>query len=98
PPLSTLSLHDALPIYQPPCVRLGEERPQPARTRGQRLDAVIREVPARQRRVRGPRCAEPDVRREALERDFGEAAIGRDLAAVDGDRKSTRLNSSHLGI
>src|SRR5207249_10611686 len=79
PRRSTLSLHDALPIWRP------ERAADPARGVGhdQRVDAQASEHAHRQRRDGG-----------------GVAFIQMNAAALDEhrDRKSSRLNSSHVSI
>src|SRR3712207_7261117 len=73
----TLSLHDALPIFSPPCVGLG----------------VARRLPLK----------EPEESRGGSLRNLGSACPhfqtpGRGWTTRVGDRKSTRLNSSHANI
>src|SRR5205814_9652661 len=79
--LSTLSLHDALPILQT----------EPVRDAARVGDAVLRQ------RQRDRRLDEPDVagpeREDRRDVHQHEHEPGRST-----DRKSTRLNSSHLGI
>src|SRR5690349_22750170 len=77
----TLSLHDALPIYQPdaaedgaPVRRRDGDQPADAPLAAQPLDVVARDHAAQRMR--------DDV----------------DLLGVLADRKSTRLNSSHVEI
>src|SRR5438309_125424 len=47
----------------------------------------MRKVSAGERRIGGPRRAEPEVRAETLERELGEAPIGGDLSAVDREQR-----------
>src|SRR3989454_1385138 len=103
----TLSLHDALPISaetdRAPRAPGGYERV------GER---EVRRILGVERRVRGPkvprgvlelgRCGEPgQVGHPVGERPVGERRVEgmpRLRGDVHGDRKSTRLNSSHLVI
>src|SRR5690606_40342208 len=73
--LSTLSLHDALPIWKASTPRASQIRPV---TQADRVD--------QRRRVR--------VRSGARRKRAGRVAAGR----CPADRKSTRLNSSHVKI
>src|SRR5205814_10333658 len=91
PPPHTLSLHDALPIF----------------ALGFPLDLVLAEAPAQVlgRLVVRPAAAEhKNVPKTAPEHGRILFAVctfqlrGRLDAGDDSDRKSTRLNSSHLGI
>src|SRR5207248_8579142 len=91
PQLYTLSLHDALPIYNPRC----PSPATPARTR-----APLRPSGGR---GRGPSLSDG---REPLQLNLGGKPLQR-LSVADGfvveglagsDRKSTRLNSSHRTI
>src|SRR5207249_8844764 len=95
PELDTLSLHDALPI---------------SRARGRGGDAAARELagdalPRHARAARAERAARRAGRRPrepgrpALRRRDGREPVARDRRApAAGDRKSTRLNSSHVSI
>src|SRR5690606_40058045 len=79
--ISTLSLHDALPILDLDLRRLHRCPADPqAQQRGLRFRLDLRR--ARHARLRGPRLGH--ARQPRLD--------------VDGDRKSTRLNSSHVKI
>src|SRR5262245_64714221 len=83
PPRSPLFLHDALPICDQDLVA----GPQP----------LAHEAARRQVDAFGRAAHEDDLalRRRAYEPANGLAAR---LEGLGGDRKSTRLNSSHLGI
>src|SRR5207249_10253366 len=89
---STPSLHDALPIYlgeDGAAARAhGEERPRA------RLDAVAGHgaEPAH------PRVAPPARSRAAAARAPRGAGVLRSGRSAARDRKSTRLNSSHVSI
>src|SRR5207253_6191794 len=80
---STLSLHDALPIYGL-CLGVCPKDSEPADNFLRLCKGAIghRHLPARVAHPRA-KCA-------------GQAAFGRQQPA--GDRKSTRLNSSHVAI
>src|SRR5690606_41893940 len=91
----TLSLHDALPIYEPDLER--------AERRGDHDAALVGELgEAEDRQER--RVLERDdelvdeVRRHDLERLRHHDAAHRRAPAEAEDRKSTRLNSSHVKI
>src|SRR5205814_10320872 len=89
----TLSLHDALPISAPRPARLpvGEElRPGLLRLADEDRVGQVAEVVLLDRH---PRAADHELRLSAAAPQFGE-----DFAHAEADRKSTRLNSSHLGI
>src|SRR5699024_11730852 len=75
PDISTLSLHDALPISSRPS--------EPSRRRWARLPTVGQSGPSRAVGLR------PDV---------PTAAASPHRTGRRGDRKSTRLNSSHVSI
>src|SRR5205085_11281367 len=95
PPLYTLSLHDALPIFE--AVRLREvagERRVAAAVRDHRETAAAREPAARE-----PGQQIGHLARGVDELDPRCAAGGAHHGGVGGqDRKSTRLNSSHSQI
>src|SRR5262245_65364670 len=78
----TLSLHDALPIYV-----IHSFGPDFAQRRHLRLDVIVLDVGHQQT----DRRKHAGIKRHD---DAGHAEITCDAA----DRKSTRLNSSHLGI
>src|SRR5207249_5553686 len=88
PAISTLSLHDALPIYF--CTLSDLPRPQPRRQR--------------RPRVPGPGEFLADLGVGGVGRGAAAAVGGHQLGqvvahlglGVRGDRKSTRLNSSHV--
>src|SRR3712207_8211089 len=80
----TLSLHDALPI--------SAARAQPAAGRG-RLRPRLPRAPARR-----PGAAGGAARGGAGARGARALPRGRAGPALDADRKSTRLNSSHANI
>src|SRR5205814_9606838 len=80
PEISTLSLHDALPIFFRRATRRAATAP--GRADGRSAGSTRRWSGAARRR-----------RRSARSRG-GTASAPR----ASGDRKSTRLNSSHLGI
>src|SRR5688572_4995577 len=91
--ISTLSLHDALPIWCPPPMELGTgaadascpyECPRCAREHDGRDQ---RHAPSSVREAPGDQCP----------CDEGEAEVG-DRRDIEQDRKSTRLNSSHSQI
>src|SRR3712207_8839318 len=77
--ISTLSLHDALPISAADA----EERPLPPRPPGRR---------------RGRRLLAGDRRRRPAGPERGAVPGGARDRRQAGDRKSTRLNSSHANI
>src|SRR5207253_11180021 len=95
PEISTLSLHDALPIWL--------ARPLPERSAERR-----RRRPRRQRDARDvpDPPSLPPARRELQEPRDGGSADAASLSTPrspgvrvrSGDRKSTRLNSSHVAI
>src|SRR5205814_8366389 len=94
PASSTLSLHDALPIYG---VRRGNQQQRIAVGR-RRDDRLRRDIAAGTRSVLYDDLL-ADALRQRLRHDAGND-IGRPAGRKEptGDRKSTRLNSSHLGI
>src|SRR5690349_6833860 len=88
----TLSLHDALPIFVPE-VR-GQvllQLPELVRLRQEADVADLRALQLRAREVIGAHQDDARVR-------VGEAHAAAQLEPVDADRKSTRLNSSHVEI
>src|SRR5207253_6651424 len=87
--LSTLSLHDALPIYG----ELRGARREPARRTGAPPDQAGQES-RRQCGQQDPCAAERCARDPAEALDEG----GRAERLLAQDRKSTRLNSSHVAI
>src|SRR5207253_4617034 len=95
PEFSTLSLHDALPI----CAHEGVERRRrvgaQARERRRRLGRDL--VQGAHEAVAGERVLAGD----AAEQDRAQrvdVGPGADPGRVAADRKSTRLNSSHVAI
>src|SRR5205085_11949661 len=93
---STLSLHDALPIFERPHLHLAEALPAELGLAAQRLlgdervwagaarvDLVVHEV----QQLQDVHVADGDL-----------LLVGLTGAAVVEDRKSTRLNSSHSQI
>src|SRR5690349_23339607 len=86
----TLSLHDALPIWllTPHFLRGLDDEPE--------LGHLLVE----RERVALHRRGEPALRREAklLQRNVFGRLVDAPLEGVLGDRKSTRLNSSHVEI
>src|SRR5205814_8761980 len=86
PSIYTLSLHDALPIWQERQLRLLRH----GRHRNVRS-------PDRRRRLR-LRLEPEGVHRPQRRVAHLQRARGRHLREHERDRKSTRLNSSHLGI
>src|SRR5206468_12821911 len=95
PDTSTLSLHDALPI----CPFRADE----IRLHGGNLFAEgfqrrvkLRQVPHHQHQITASQCARLD-RANANKDDSGGSSFGILVTAITaaGDRKSTRLNSSH---
>src|SRR5205814_10208831 len=88
----TLSLHDALPI-SPTLLRAAEEHVEDVGEVGSDM-APTRGLDLAELVVSGPLLGiGKDLEREA---DLLEARFGLRIGLVD--RKSTRLNSSHLGI
>src|SRR5690606_41075840 len=94
PDLYSLSLHDALPIC--------DDRRHAV---GHRLNYGLRQSIAPQRRQHGGLARRDQRRRVAPEADLADAPRRRmlrdlpvELRAVHVDRKSTRLNSSHVKI
>src|SRR5205814_9454006 len=85
--IHTLSLHDALPISCP-CALCDEERATSGRGPGQPVASKPGELPMFKPKVQ-PISVEP-VGKYAMKFNWND---GHQL-----DRKSTRLNSSHLGI
>src|SRR5699024_12284613 len=96
PCLYPLSLHDALPILQHVAQRVHERVDvlEDRRARGERREG-LRGIPPQSLRV-----AVDEVRaREARgERALHRAELHRVGARLEEDRKSTRLNSSHVSI
>src|SRR5205814_7926761 len=87
----TLSLHDALPIYLRDIVATGGEHAAVGQEQRRRMVEPWR----LRARHRGPALGRgvPHIRREHR----GSVVI-ESRPAGTSDRKSTRLNSSHLGI
>src|SRR5690606_41919393 len=83
---STLSLHDALPIWKPSHDALAQDPPRPRRRLRPRPPGPGARPPARRAR---PRRAGRAGGRERERRRAGGLERRR-------DRKSTRLNSSHV--
>src|SRR5262245_63957496 len=86
PGFPSLSLHDALPI----CAADGADDDEPgvhADSRRERRRAFLRRAPAQR--------GEPS---DHVQRGAHRALGIEGLAPLRRDRKSTRLNSSHLGI
>src|SRR5207249_10524589 len=83
----TLSLHDALPISQ------GDGGDEELR-RAPRQPGIRRPEPGRE----GGRARQQDGRRDRALRECGRARGAARECALDQDRKSTRLNSSHVSI
>src|SRR5439155_26961614 len=86
-PIYTLSLHDALPISQP----------SPGSTLALRLLSVDLHV-ARTPPRPGLRPTEVPLRSVVEQRGRGITKTDRKGPSVGRDRKSTRLNSSHVAI
>src|SRR5207249_12019359 len=86
----TLSLHDALPISRR---RRGDGRGERPSDR-----ALPDEPGAAAGRARGPLDAPHDGARGGAAPGVARAARGARLLADGQDRKSTRLNSSHVSI
>src|SRR5207249_8315609 len=84
--ISPLSLHDALPIYQLPAARDGARR-----LPGQRRLRLPRRARAPVRRARQLLLGRHPLRTGAPPQPAG-------TRGAPGDRKSTRLNSSHVSI
>src|SRR5205814_6076502 len=91
PSLSPLSLHDALPISSP--VRTPVGRPERIPVARGLVFAFEDEEPPALAEAGGRRPL--NVRDDPIDDRLWERAV---LEAPDQDRKSTRLNSSHLGI
>src|SRR5690348_17850239 len=85
----TLSLHDALPIWSARHVRDGDLRPG----RLKRFDGKLRLG-----NDRAPFDAQNFSARRVLVRELVQNAPRGKILSVEGDRKSTRLNSSHPSI
>src|SRR5699024_12266831 len=81
----SLSLHDALPIYNASCTR--------ARPRHGNVQLAIA-MPCVGSTARRKLAAQPN----AVERHTGSSSMKRILINATQDRKSTRLNSSHVSI
>src|SRR5205814_10319190 len=97
-PTTPRSLHDALPIYRVLLEQGGERARQPAPGRARaNHDGGLRDAAAAGVAVEG--LIDLLFERDAIEgeddRVAGDGVVERDAAE---DRKSTRLNSSHLGI
>src|SRR5207253_11331308 len=92
PALYTLSLHDALPISDAAAERAARVR-EDLRGHARRLRGATRPAPSA-RRLGAP--GGPPGERAPAQRQA--AAAGPGLATPDRDRKSTRLNSSHVAI
>src|SRR5438067_7782678 len=91
PEIYTLSLHDALPILDDP--KVAEWMKAHADHARRTLDSLPGYAPLKSR------IAELDNAASATVRDAPHAADGRRCCIVEfGDRKSTRLNSSHVSI
>src|SRR5215831_2418781 len=73
----------AIGAHQAPRVLLAQKWPRLARFGHECLDAVIGKFAARQMRVLGPCRSDCDHLRKTVERMFSQAAISRDLAAVN---------------
>src|SRR5205807_10390156 len=89
----TLSLHDALPI----CLELVVQEHEAAQCPGRFLGpAGLAEIVVRQAKLKPHRVAQlgPHAQRAGLDQRPNQVHA----AAVEQDRKSTRLNSSHLVI
>src|SRR3546814_19806531 len=90
----TLSLHDALPIYQPEdaAQRVDLQRPRAQRAQPiARDEGQDRQEPDQAAEEGDLEAVEPVAQQLDQQRHEGEADAGRDHP----DRKSTRLNSSH---
>src|SRR3989454_2330432 len=85
--ISTLSLHDALPI---------SHRREPARQHAARVHADTPVLRADLRPDRAVPAGSDLIQRVLYERAVDRCAAA--VAEVNADRKSTRLNSSHLVI
>src|SRR5205814_7700340 len=92
PPVLPPSLHDALPIFQ--ALRRLEGACQGRHTQLLRHGGAdgLRRLDVGERRER---LGHGGRGRKALLRRFGQGLFEK---AIERDRKSTRLNSSHLGI
>src|SRR5262245_62447389 len=88
PEFYSLSLHDALPIYRRGARRRNDHRHAVHPVRGSVGLRAHRQGPPPRAGAAGGRCR---VRLVAV-------AVAMVLAPGAADRKSTRLNSSHLGI
>src|SRR5690606_41685869 len=88
PASSTLSLHDALPIFEARHVAPASVRAAVApEVRGEGGDAEVRQT-----------LAERRVQAAVLAEVVHEHRCGQRLGGLPADRKSTRLNSSHVKI
>src|SRR5205814_9515846 len=98
PQLYTLSLHDALPISAR-ILRKGEIRIRRAKAKTLRLTLpFVRARAAREASRQGRRRWLRFVAAVPPLGDGGSLRRPVSVCAEDSDRKSTRLNSSHLGI
>src|SRR5205814_8421191 len=98
PLIFTLSLHDALPIYGlPTAVQLTEGRPRAPHQNF--VKTLMRERPDILKAAAACQAAMNELWDLGVN-DLGRRNIGRMMEINFGlqDRKSTRLNSSHLGI
>src|SRR5439155_21545013 len=83
PDIYTLSLHDALPIY------IGRLDPK---------DGSIKQYPMPDPMVRDPHTMVFDKNGDIWFTAQGGNAVGKQISPFLSDRKSTRLNSSHVAI
>src|SRR5262245_64941959 len=86
----TLSLHDALPI----CERM--QRPEALFRRSEHGPPPDPSEPDDKHKDK--ERPEPVIRRYDFSRKRGQPCAGDQRGEPEQDRKSTRLNSSHLGI
>src|SRR5207249_12133673 len=92
--ISTLALHDALPIWEDDApAGAGRAAPARRRLRGPRRPGARRH----QRGGTRPRRATPGGRRLPELRPL-PPSVGAGERRLRADRKSTRLNSSHVSI
>src|SRR5207253_6484627 len=96
-PLSTLSLHDALPIYQR-FLDLSADDVDAGRSLQTRIELTLfGAVVNREDTAFARRClCERELRPEHIRRNGGARHQDGAAGHIHGDRKSTRLNSSHV--
>src|SRR5205814_4202281 len=90
PPLHTLSLHDALPISAMP-------REAQLRELSRRMQAELNLAPEQRNSIETI-VRDSQERMKAVRDEVGKKVGEEFREMLHKDRKSTRLNSSHLGI